>query len=171
MLLEFAGNIVVWAIVALALFCYVVEFDLILSRDPQWKRQASTWLGVLPILLSALPLLGLLGTITGLLTVLVLAATVTFRSVAVVSRTTSPLPTVVARFPLIVVSAIVAEGVKPMPTPPLASVSASPLPAIVDRRMVVGPNDSTPAPSLFGAFPSKPFPSTFESRSTRPSSA
>jgi biopolymer transport protein ExbB len=68
MLLEFAGNLVVWAIVALALFCYVVEFDLLLSRDPQWKRQAGTWLGVLPILLSALPLLGLLGTITGLLT-------------------------------------------------------------------------------------------------------
>ena len=68
MLLEFAGNFVVWAIVALALFCYVVEFDLILSRDPQWKRQAGNWLGVLPILLSALPLLGLLGTITGLLT-------------------------------------------------------------------------------------------------------
>lgn len=74
MLLEFAGNLVVWAIVALALFCYVVELDLLLSRDPQWKRQAGTWLGVLPILLSALPLLGLLGTITGLLT--------TFRAMA-----------------------------------------------------------------------------------------
>jgi biopolymer transport protein ExbB len=69
MLLQFAGNPVVWAIVGLALFCYVVELELILgSRDPQWKRQARTWLGVLPILLSALPLLGLLGTITGLLT-------------------------------------------------------------------------------------------------------
>jgi biopolymer transport protein ExbB len=75
MLLEFAGNPVVWAIVALALFCYVVELDLILgNRDPQWKRRALTWLGVLPILLSALPLLGLLGTITGLLT--------TFRAMA-----------------------------------------------------------------------------------------
>lgn len=75
MLLEFPGNLVVLAIVALALFCYVVEFDLILGRrDPQWKRQAGTWLGVLPILLSALPLLGLLGTITGLLT--------TFRAMA-----------------------------------------------------------------------------------------
>ena len=69
MLLEFAGNVVVWAIVALALTCYVIEFDLILGlREPQWKRRAGTWLGVLPILLSALPLLGLLGTITGLLT-------------------------------------------------------------------------------------------------------
>jgi biopolymer transport protein ExbB len=75
MLLEFAGNVVVWAIVALALTCYVIEFDLILGlREPQWKRRAGTWLGVLPILLSALPLLGLLGTITGLLT--------TFRAMA-----------------------------------------------------------------------------------------
>ena len=75
MLLEFAGNLVVWAIIGLALFCYVVEFDLILSdRDVQWKRRAGTWLRVLPILLSALPLLGLLGTITGLLT--------TFRAMA-----------------------------------------------------------------------------------------
>ena len=75
MLLEFAGNLVVLAIIGLALFCYVVEFDLILgNRDARWKRQASTWLGVLPILLSALPLLGLLGTITGLLT--------TFRAMA-----------------------------------------------------------------------------------------
>ena len=75
MLLEFAGNLVVLAIIGLALFCYVVEFDLILGNgDAQWKRQAGTWLGVLPILLSALPLLGLLGTITGLLT--------TFRAMA-----------------------------------------------------------------------------------------
>jgi biopolymer transport protein ExbB len=75
MLLEFAGNLVVLAIIGLALFCYVVEFDLILgNRDAQWKRRARTWLGVLPILLSALPLLGLLGTIAGLLT--------TFRAMA-----------------------------------------------------------------------------------------
>lgn len=75
MLLELAGNLVVLAIIGLALFCYVVEFDLILgNRDAQWKRRVGTWLGVLPILLSALPLLGLLGTITGLLT--------TFRAMA-----------------------------------------------------------------------------------------
>lgn len=75
MLLEFAGNLVVLAIIGLALFCYVVELDLLLgNRDAQWQRQAGTWLGVLPILLSALPLLGLLGTITGLLT--------TFRAMA-----------------------------------------------------------------------------------------
>ncbi len=75
MLLEFADNAVVWAIIGLALFCYVVELDLLLGdRDAQWKRRAATWLGVLPVLLSALPLLGLLGTITGLLT--------TFRAMA-----------------------------------------------------------------------------------------
>jgi biopolymer transport protein ExbB len=69
MLLEFADNAVIWAILALALYCYVLEFNLILSeRDAQWKRQAGVWLKVLPVLLSALPLLGLLGTITGLLT-------------------------------------------------------------------------------------------------------
>jgi biopolymer transport protein ExbB len=75
MVLEFAANPVVLAIVALALLCYAVELDLILgTSDAQWKRQAGTWLRVLPILLSALPLLGLLGTITGLLT--------TFRAMA-----------------------------------------------------------------------------------------
>jgi biopolymer transport protein ExbB len=69
MLLDFAGNFVVLAIIALALTCYVVEFDLILGkRDAEWLRQARVWLKVLPILLSALPLLGLLGTIMGLLT-------------------------------------------------------------------------------------------------------
>lgn len=68
MLLEFADNPVVWAILALALFCYVVQFNLIFAeRDAQWKRQTGIWLKVLPVLLSALPLLGLLGTIAGLL--------------------------------------------------------------------------------------------------------
>jgi biopolymer transport protein ExbB len=75
MLLQFAGNPVVLAIIALALLCYVVELDLLLGdRDAQWKQRTRNWLGVLPILLSALPLLGLLGTITGLLT--------TFRAMA-----------------------------------------------------------------------------------------
>ena len=68
-LFAFADNFVVWGIVALALFCYFVEIDLILAeRDAHWKRQAGTWLTVLPILISALPLLGLLGTVNGLLT-------------------------------------------------------------------------------------------------------
>lgn len=75
LLIAFADNFIVWGIVALALFCYVVELDLILAkRDAQWKRQAGTWLIVLPILISALPLLGLLGTVNGLLT--------TFRTMA-----------------------------------------------------------------------------------------
>ena len=75
LLFAFADNFVVWAIVALALLCYVVEFDLLLGeRNAQWKRQAGTWLNVLPILLTALPLLGLLGTVNGLLT--------TFRTLA-----------------------------------------------------------------------------------------
>ena len=75
LLFAFADNFVVWGIVALALFCYLVEIDLILAqRDAHWKRQAATWLTVLPILISALPLLGLLGTVNGLLT--------TFRTMA-----------------------------------------------------------------------------------------
>jgi biopolymer transport protein ExbB len=69
LLFAFADNPVVWGIVALALLCYVVEFDLLLAeRDARWKGQAGTWLNVLPILLGALPLLGLLGTVNGLLT-------------------------------------------------------------------------------------------------------
>ena len=74
-LFAFADNFVVWGIVALALFCYFVEIDLILAaRDAEWKRRAGTWLSVLPIVISALPLLGLLGTVNGLLT--------TFRTMA-----------------------------------------------------------------------------------------
>ena len=69
LLVAFADNFVVWAIAALALLCYVVEIDLLLAeRDAEWKRRAGTWLTVLPILMSALPLLGLLGTVNGLLT-------------------------------------------------------------------------------------------------------
>ena len=68
-LFAFADNPVVWAIVALAIFCYVVELDLILAEpNAEWKRRAGTWLKVLPTLLSALTLLGLLGTVNGLLT-------------------------------------------------------------------------------------------------------
>jgi biopolymer transport protein ExbB len=76
LLLEFADNPVVWAILILGLFCYILQFNLILGRcDREWKKQVETWLKVLPVLLSALPLLGLLGTIAGLLT--------TFRSMAI----------------------------------------------------------------------------------------
>ena len=69
LLFVFADNFVVWGIVALALFCYFVEIELILAaRDAEWKRRAGTWLAVLPIVIGALPLLGLLGTVNGLLT-------------------------------------------------------------------------------------------------------
>ena len=75
-LLQFADNPVVWAILGLALFCYILQFNLILGgSDKDWKIQVKTWLKVLPVLLSTLPLLGLLGTIAGLLT--------TFRSMAI----------------------------------------------------------------------------------------
>lgn len=68
LLLDFADNPIVWAILGMALFCYILQFSLILGeRDTQWKHQAGIWLKVLPILMSALPLLGLLGTIAGLL--------------------------------------------------------------------------------------------------------
>ena len=66
--LEFLGNPVVWSILALALFCYVQEFNLLLDNpDTRWRGQIGVWLKVLPVILGALPLLGLLGTIIGLL--------------------------------------------------------------------------------------------------------
>lgn len=75
-LLQFADNPVVWVILGLALFCYILQFNLILGRrDRNWKRQVKSWLKVLPVLLSTLPLLGLLGTIAGLLS--------TFRTMAI----------------------------------------------------------------------------------------
>jgi biopolymer transport protein ExbB len=74
-LLEFADNAIVWAILVLALCCFVLEFRLLLElRSRRWHQQLGMWLSVLPVLLGALPLLGLLGTIAGLLT--------TFRSMA-----------------------------------------------------------------------------------------
>ena len=76
LLLDFAGNPIVWAILLVALFCYIVEFNFLIGeRDKRWKQQVAVWLRALPVLLSALPLLGLLGTIVGLLT--------TFRSMAI----------------------------------------------------------------------------------------
>jgi biopolymer transport protein ExbB len=74
-LLDFADNPIVWAILGLALLCYVQQLNLLFGeRNTDWKSQAGVWLRVLPVLLSALPLLGLLGTIAGLLA--------TFRSMA-----------------------------------------------------------------------------------------
>ena len=66
--LGFFDNPIIWAILGLALLCYIAQFNLLLSeRDAQWRRQVRIWLKVLPVLLSALPLFGLLGTIVGLL--------------------------------------------------------------------------------------------------------
>ncbi len=76
LLLEYADNPIVWAILALALFCYIVLFNFLIGeRDRVWKQQVTVWLRIMPVLLSALPLLGLLGTIAGLLE--------TFRSMAI----------------------------------------------------------------------------------------
>lgn len=76
LLLDHVGNPIVWGILALALFCFILQFDLLLARrDAEWQRKVAVWLRVLPVLLGALPLLGLLGTIVGLLS--------TFRNMAV----------------------------------------------------------------------------------------
>lgn len=67
-LFQFADNAIVWCIVGLALFCYSIECLLLLGSDEDnHPAQVRGWLGVLPLLLGALPLLGLLGTIAGLL--------------------------------------------------------------------------------------------------------
>lgn len=80
--LAFVDNPIVWVIVGLALLCYVQQFNLLLGeRDAKWKQQVGIWLKVLPVLLSALPLLGLLGTIVGLMA--------TFRSMGLVGVPTS----------------------------------------------------------------------------------
>lgn len=64
-----ADNWIVWAILALALFCYILMSNLLLGRrDEGWPGRFVVWRKVIPILLSALPLMGLLGTIAGLLT-------------------------------------------------------------------------------------------------------
>ncbi len=65
---RYASNPVIWAILLLALYCFSLEFHLLLrERDAQWKQQAGIWLRVLPVLTAALPLLGLIGTINGML--------------------------------------------------------------------------------------------------------
>ena len=75
-LLHYADNWIVWAIPVLALFCYIVILNFLLgSKDSTWRVQFTHWRKLLPILLSALPLLGLLGTIAGLLS--------TFKSMSV----------------------------------------------------------------------------------------
>jgi biopolymer transport protein ExbB len=75
MLLEFTlapelvtGGVVMWTIMLLALVCYGLLFEAIYCRyhqiNPQW---VTSWLTPLQVLISSLPLLGLLGTIIGLL--------------------------------------------------------------------------------------------------------
>lgn len=62
------GGLVIWLIIGLALFCYGVMFEgmyqLLINRNPSWLE---SWVGTLRTLISAMPLLGLLGTIIGLL--------------------------------------------------------------------------------------------------------
>ncbi|WNO10333.1 MotA/TolQ/ExbB proton channel family protein [Teredinibacter sp. KSP-S5-2] len=63
------SNPVVLCILLLAIFCYSMLMYLILfsHKCEQWYERASGWSDTFPALLSALPLLGLLGTIAGLL--------------------------------------------------------------------------------------------------------
>jgi|TARA_B110000014_G_C20088512_1_gene569604 biopolymer transport protein ExbB len=62
------GGLVIWLIIGLALFCYGVLFEgmfkLVINRNPSWLK---SWVSTLRTLISAMPLLGLLGTIIGLL--------------------------------------------------------------------------------------------------------
>jgi len=62
------GGIVLWLIIILALVCYSVIFESFLccakSTNLTWVK---SWLQPLHVLVSAMPLLGLLGTIIGLL--------------------------------------------------------------------------------------------------------
>tara|TARA_R110000868_G_scaffold53698_19_gene168372 strand:+ start:2005 stop:2406 length:402 start_codon:yes stop_codon:yes gene_type:complete len=64
------NNVVILAIFLLAIFCYALLLELcFLSRcSKQWQQKVHEWSPSLKIMLSSLPLLGLLGTISGLLT-------------------------------------------------------------------------------------------------------
>lgn len=63
------GNPVVLCILILSVYCYSKLIFLILfsSKCDKWYKHANGWSETFPALLSALPLLGLLGTIVGLL--------------------------------------------------------------------------------------------------------
>lgn len=62
------GGAVIWLIIALALFCYSLIFEAYYYCYKQIKLPwLKSWLKPLQVLISALPLLGLLGTIIGLL--------------------------------------------------------------------------------------------------------
>ena len=62
-------SLVVWAIVVCAICCYGTLLELCFFRnaDERWSEVTQYWIEPTRILLSSLPLLGLLGTIVGLL--------------------------------------------------------------------------------------------------------
>lgn len=61
------SNPVSWLILLLALGVYAILLYLLFDRTHQNDARRQEWLHTLPTLLTALPLLGLLGTIVGLL--------------------------------------------------------------------------------------------------------
>ena len=62
-------SLVIWAIFLLAIFCYALLLELCFLRrcSEQWQNKTNEWYSSIKIMLSSLPLLGLLGTISGLL--------------------------------------------------------------------------------------------------------
>ena len=69
-------NLVVWAILACALPCYILLLEMVLTRDltQVWFERSRGWFASLQAGIAALPLLGLLGTIVGLLDTFVMLA-------------------------------------------------------------------------------------------------
>lgn len=63
-------SVVIWAILAVALFCYGLLIDLcfINKVNVVWYERTQYWVTCIKTTLASLPLLGLLGTIMGLLT-------------------------------------------------------------------------------------------------------
>ena len=63
------NNVVIWAIFILAIVCYalLIELCFIKPCSEQWQQKTHNWASSIKIMLSSLPLLGLLGTISGLL--------------------------------------------------------------------------------------------------------
>lgn len=62
-------NPIIWIIIVIAVFCYawIIEMLCFTPASEEWEDYVNTWTETLRILLSTLPLLGLLGTIAGLL--------------------------------------------------------------------------------------------------------
>ncbi len=63
------NNLVIWAILAVAIFSYGVLLDLcfLQKKNEQWYKKTLYWHSSVKTILASLPLLGLLGTISGLL--------------------------------------------------------------------------------------------------------